>query len=101
MELASANDQGVKLIIQRCVGREAPFEKRAELLVAVRRRHELVTLKNAPGVGVNHEDRMLAGVEENGVGRFRADSVDAKELLAEKGSVGSEHPGQRACKRGL
>jgi len=82
MFLAGANDQGVEFIIQRHVGREAALEEATDFFVGVPRSGELMTLEDAPRVGIHYEDRVFAGIEENGIRGFRADAVDREELLA-------------------
>ena len=82
MFLAGANDQGVEFIIQRHVGREAALEEATDFFVGVPRSGELMTLEDAPRVGIHYEDRVVAGIEENGIRGFRADAVDREELLA-------------------
>ena len=96
MFLAGTNDQGVEFIIQRHVGREAALEEATDFFVGVLCSGELMTLEHAPRVGVNHEDRVLAGVEENGIRGFRADAVDREELLAQNRRNCAEHFSKRS-----
>jgi len=46
-------------------------------------------------IGVHHENRMVAGIEEDGVGSFRTDAMNGKELFPKSRGWSSKH----FCKR--
>jgi hypothetical protein len=54
----------------------------------------VVAFQDAPGVGVHYENRVFAGVEENGVGGFRADAAHAEELIAHNGGWSVKQAGE-------
>src|SRR5215472_8840423 len=47
----------------------------ADLLITCFGGNHAVSLEYAAGVGVDNEDRMVAGVEQNGIGGFRSNAV--------------------------
>ena len=94
--LAGVNDQGVEFIVQRRVGGKVALEEMAEVFVTAVRFAQAMTFEQAPRVGVNDEDRMVAGVEQDGVGGFRPDAVDREQLFAQRRGWHAEHFGERA-----
>lgn len=58
--------------------------------------NQVVAFEDAARVGVDGEDGMIAGVEQDGVGSFGADAVDGEELFAKEGSGSGEHFVERA-----
>src|SRR6266487_1699551 len=56
-----------------------------------------MALRNSSSVGVNHENRMLSGVEQNRVGSFGTYVFESKEFIAEFGSGLREHFLQRTA----
>jgi hypothetical protein len=81
--LAGMNDQSVKFIIQRYVGREGSFKELADVFVTESRVGMAVTFEDAAGVSVDDEDRMLRGVEKDGVGGLGTDAADGEQLVLE------------------
>ncbi len=86
----------MKFIIQRHVRREAAFKEQAYVFVGMLWAGELVAFEDAPGVSVHDEDRVLSGIKQDGIGGFRPDAVNAKELLAEGLGRSAKHFDQRA-----
>ncbi len=43
------------------------------------------------GVGVDHEDGQVSGVQQDRIGRLGAYAVDAEQLLPKCGQIGAEH----------
>jgi len=93
---ARVNNEGVVFVEEGGVGGQALFEEGANFLVGGFGASQRVTLENAPSVGIDDEDFMIAGVQEDGVGGFRANAVDGKELLAELAGGGGQELVERA-----
>jgi len=84
--LPGMHDERVVLIEERRVRREGSLEKVADVLVGFCPIEETVTFENATGISIDDENGVAAGVEENGVGGLRADTMDGEQLLAKVGS---------------
>ena len=46
------------------------------------RRENFVAIEDAPGVCIDDKDRVISGIQENRVGSFRSNSVQAEEFFA-------------------
>jgi hypothetical protein len=79
---ASLNDQSVKFVEELVIARKTGFERGAELLVGGFGMCEVVSFEDAASVGVNDEDRVLPGVEQDGVSGFWANAAKTEKLLA-------------------
>src|SRR5579859_2497593 len=72
-------------------------------LVARRLRNNAMTRENAAGVSVYHEHRQVPGVQQDGICRLSAYSVQCQQLVAKDmqggrgGAITGKHPAQRAC----
>jgi len=73
-----------------CDGHERLLEKSPNLVVSGFFRKNFVTRKNPARVGVDHEDRMIAGVQQDGIGCFGADSMQVEQFFRSL-SVGREN----------
>jgi len=93
---AGMHDEGVEFVENLLIGRKAALEENAQMVVRLIGRSELVALEDAARIGVNNEDRMTTGIKEDGVGGFRPDAVDGKQLLAQFLRGNAEHAGERA-----
>src|SRR5260370_23874798 len=93
--LAGANDQGVEFIIQRWVAGKGALKELADLFIALRGRGQVMPLEHSPGISVHHEHRVLAGIEQDRIRRFRTDAVDSEKLFAQQRRWGAKHPRQR------
>src|ERR1043166_5843926 len=60
---------------------ESVFQAQANFFVTGPCSDKPVPFQNAPCVRVHHEHRIIAGVEQNGVCRFRAYAVQVQQLL--------------------
>jgi len=58
-----------------CDGRERLLKQFPNLVVSGIFRKNVVTRKYPAGVGIHHEDGVIAGVEQDGIGSFGADSM--------------------------
>ena len=76
------HQQGVKLIEQRFVRRQMLVKELLRGIVIRRRGKKLVARKDAARVSVGNKYGLTAGIEQNGVGGFRADSVERQKLGA-------------------
>ena len=85
------NDQSVEFIIQGYVATEVALEELADVFVTESCMGMAVTLQDAAGVGVDDEDRMLRGIEEDGICGLRAYAVDGEQLIAQRLCWGSRH----------
>ena len=56
-----------------------------------------VAFQDATSVGVDYEYGMFAGVEEDGVGGFRADAAKGEKLSAKNVGASGEKAGEGAC----
>ena len=93
---AGVDDEGVELVEELRVGRERRFEECANFVVGEFGVGVAVTFEEAAGVGIDDEDRVLARVEKDGVGGFRADAAEVEELIAKDRSWRGEHLGERS-----
>lgn len=94
---AGVNEEGVEFVEESMVGGEVLLKEGAKLLVGMFGRGEAVTLEDAACIGVNDEDGMAAGIEEDGVSGFRTDAVDREEPFAELFRGGAEHLSKRTA----
>ncbi len=74
-----ADDEGVVLVEEGDVGREGVHEQRLPAVVVVLRGSEAEAGEDAAGVGVDDEDGLAGGVEDDVVGRLRPDAVGGEE----------------------
>jgi hypothetical protein len=99
----------VELVVKLRVARKRPLEKLADVFVAERAGFAVadgvervaVAFEDAAGVGVDDEDRMAGGIEEDGVGGFGTDAVDGEKLRAKGLRLGARHFRDRALVRGV
>jgi hypothetical protein len=75
----------VKFVKELVIGGEGRFEHFADFIVSAFGVKVTVAFEDATGVGVHDKDGMFAGIEKNGVGRFRANAVEGEKLIAEDG----------------
>ncbi len=54
--------------------------------------HQMVSTENPSRVGIHDKDRLLPGVEEDGIGCLRADPWQVQQPVPEDGGAGPEHP---------
>ena len=82
-------DESVEFVEEFGIAWELGFKERANLFVGAARIgldfrwEEIVAFEDAPRIGVDNEDGVLASVEKDRVGGFRPDSADGEELLAQ------------------
>ena len=88
---ASMNDERVILVKELGIVWKRCFEQRAELFVRLLLGSEAVTFENAAGVRVNHKHWMVTRIKKDGVGGFRADTVNGEQLFAKDGSWSPKH----------
>ena len=91
------DDEGVKFVEERGAGGQVTFKDCPNLLVRFFPRGQVMTFENSAGVGIHNEHGMIAGIEEDGVGRLWADAMDGKELFAKNISSSVEHSGEGAA----
>ena len=94
---AGVDDKSVKFVVELVVERKSGVEELAEVFVAGFVLSEAVAFEDAAGVRVDHENRVLAGIEKNGIGGFWSDAVQGKELLTKNRGRRSEESGERAA----
>lgn len=87
------DDEGMKFVEEFGIGGQGFFEDGAESFIGFFSGGEAMALENAAGVGIHNEDRVIAGVKQNGVGSFGADAVNAEELFAQGCGGSTEHCG--------
>src|SRR6266851_4807132 len=93
---AGVDDKSVKFVEKLVVERKSGVEELAEVFVTGFGLSEAVAFEDAAGVGVDHENRVLAGIEKNGIGGFWSDAAQGKELLTKNRGRRSEEFGERA-----
>src|SRR5215469_15399125 len=74
---------------------DSSFNQRADFFIAGFWSNDSVALQNSAGVRVHDKYRMIAGIEQNGIGSFRPHAVQGQQLRAEIGGGLSKHPVQR------
>src|SRR5215469_17735690 len=72
----------------------AGFNRRTNVFIAGFGSNDPVALQDSAGVCVHNKYRMIAGVEQNGISRFRSYAVQGQQLRAEIGGGLSKHPVQ-------
>ena len=93
------HQQGVKLIEQRFIRRQMLVKELLRGIVIRRRGKKLVPRKDAARVSIRNKYGLPAGIEQNCVGGFRADSLEGQKLRAgARGAQGKERV-QRAAVR--
>src|SRR5262245_6947546 len=95
--LSGMDDERVEFVEEVVIARERGFESGAEVLIGGFGMGEAVAFEDAAGVGIDDEDGMLAGIEEDGVGGFGADAAKSEKLFAEALGGGSEQAVERAA----
>src|ERR1700685_1993682 len=55
-----------------------------------------MTSENAPSIGIHHENRMIAGVEKDGIGGFGADAIQIEEFFSKSFCRPRQQSRQRA-----
>src|SRR5215470_20390343 len=73
---------------------DSSFNQRADFFIAGFGSNDSVALQDSAGVRVHNKYRMIAGVEQNGISRFRSYAVQGQQLRAEIGGRLSKHPVQ-------
>ena len=76
--LGVADDQGVVLLEMRDIGFEGFHKQLAQRFVGFAAVNQAEFQQQAAGVGVDHEDQSLKGIEQDIVRRFRAYAVYAQ-----------------------
>jgi hypothetical protein len=92
--LAVLDDEGMIFVEQGRIGGEVLHEEGAELFVTGALPDQTEADKEPPRVGIHHERRFTAGIEEDRVAGLRADARDHKELIAQLTPVPGEEPFQ-------
>ncbi len=63
-------------------GRQPAFKEFPNLFIIGLFGQDLVASENPPSIGIHHKDGMIAGVEQDGIGSFRADAMQVEKLFA-------------------
>ena len=98
VRLRHGHQQGVELVEERRIGRQACLEKRARVLVADAGGNEAMTNEHATGVGVGHEHWPTGGVEKNRVSRLGPQSRDGEQLTAQRAERSPAQPAKVATR---
>src|SRR5262249_14420871 len=93
---AGAHDKRVKFVKELMIAGEGRFEGGAQLFVGGLGVGETVAFEDAAGVGVNHEDGMLSGVEKDRIGSFGTDAANSEKLFPEALGWSGEEAIERA-----
>ncbi len=99
--LAMADEEGVILIEESFILRQVLSEERLKGLVAIRFSGEVKAAEDAPGIGIDDEDRPPRSVEDYGVRGLRANAVDREELLAKGSGIKGKESAQVAAVTGV
>ena len=81
--LADAHDQGVVFIEELDVLGQVGLEEVLEFVIVKGGIDQTVACGHSGGVGVDHKDGTVQGIEEDGVCGFRADAVDGYEVFSQ------------------
>jgi len=88
----------MKFVEELGIRQKVLLEEEPDFIVLGFGRSESVALEDAAGVSVHDENGMIACIEENGVGGFRADAMDGEELLPQSFCGNAEHSRERTRK---
>ena len=88
------NDERVKFVKKLMVGRKRCFKQGAQLFVVGLRKRQAVAFEDAAGICVDDKNRILAGVEKNGVGGLGADAAKREQSIAKNLLWSGEEPRQ-------
>src|ERR1051326_7639758 len=72
------------------------FDEPPDLLIAASEADHAMALEDATRVGIDHKDGMITGVKKDGVGCFRADTIEFQQLSTEFLRRLREHAVERA-----
>src|SRR5215469_4355694 len=75
---------------------DSSFNQRADFFIAGFWSNDSVALQNSARVRVHDKYRMIAGIKENGISRFRPHAVQGQQFGAKFFRGLREHPFQRA-----
>src|SRR5439155_24360033 len=92
IRLSDGNEQGVKLVEERGIGRQVRLQPGAGFLVRRVRGNRAVAGQDAPGVRVRDEDGPADGVKQDRVGRFGTEPGDRQQARAQHRKVRLAHP---------
>jgi hypothetical protein len=95
------NDECVEFVEELVIGGKSRLKHSADFVVGNFRMGVTVAFQDATSVGVDYEDGMFAGVEQDGVGGFRTDSVKGEKLNAKNVGARGEKAGEGACMGGV
>jgi len=82
MELPVLNDQCVRLIEERCIGRQHAVQGGLNLMVRLVAMNPPQSDQESPQALVNDEGWSMRGVDENRIRRLGTNAMDGKELVA-------------------
>ena len=83
--LGMPDDQGMELVEQGGIRRQAGFKQAAQGLVAFLPAAQFQCPEQTPRVGVDDEYRALEGVQQDVVRRLGSDALDPQQRLAQPG----------------
>ena len=81
--LAQPHDKCMKLIEKTWVSRQVVHKKVLQLIVSGLFTDHSVTVKDAVGIGINHENGALGRIKQDAVGGFRTYAIYRKKSLPE------------------
>src|ERR1700691_1094421 len=94
--LSGVDDQGVKFVEALHVTRKLALEHPADILILCVFSSPTVPQEHAFGVGIDDEHRVIACIQENGIGRLRTNAEYAEQLLSKHDRGSFKHPLKRA-----
>ena len=92
-------EEGVKLVEERHLGGQAPVKQFLPVTVLAHDavRNNTQALQNTDSIGVDNEGRLAGSIDQDIVGRLRADAVDGQQLPAQWSGILDKHPVQIAA----
>jgi hypothetical protein len=78
-----ADEQGMVFVEKIGVSRKVRHKKQLIAGIAMVRRSHSHPVDDTPGISVDDENRLVAGIEYDGVGGFLSDSINIQELLSQ------------------
>lgn len=94
--LAQPNDQGVVFVKELSISRKGAYKNILEGVIIGIMSGKIVAVKEAFGVGVDHKNGLVEGIEQDRIRGLGADAVDRQKFGAQNSKGLFGHSGQRA-----
>src|ERR1700690_306809 len=88
---------GVEALLEQAHATQCVLEQESNFVIGRSARNNPMPLENAPGISIDHKNRMIAGIKKNRVGGLRPHPIERKQFVTQFRSRAREHPLQRAA----